>query len=78
MAAIVVPLSLVGFLFSLVVGFYWGCKHEQRMQQIDEPDEPQIFEDEGLRLEDDALTAEQLASLDDDEVKSHLEDQEDD
>jgi hypothetical protein len=68
------PLILPLLMLVLVLGFYWGRKHQRRMTEIDEPDEPQIFTDGGVRMETAALSASEIAEYSDEEISDHLDD----
>jgi hypothetical protein len=70
------PLVIPLVMAALYLGFYWGRNHQQRMSEIDEPDEPQIFSDGGPKVENDALTAEELDRHTDEEIATLLEDRE--
>ncbi len=44
------------------------------MTEIDEPDEPQVFTDGGVRMETVALSASERAEYSDEEISDHLDD----
>lgn len=70
------PFVLPLFMAALFLGFYWGRNHQQRMDEIDEPDSPQIFTDGGMRMDSAALSAEEIEQYSDEEIADHLEERE--
>jgi hypothetical protein len=70
------PLFLPLFLVVLSLGFYWGRNHQKRMADIDEPDEPQIFTDGGMKMESAALGPEEIEQYSSEEIADYLEEHE--
>ncbi len=67
------PLFIPILVGMLLLGFYWGKQHAQKMAKIDAPDEPVIFDDLGGHVTDGALSADDLDNFSDKEIDNHFD-----